>query len=684
MPNHLASESSPYLLQHARNPVEWYPWGEEALARARAEDKPIFLSIGYAACHWCHVMAHESFEDAATAAFMNERFINIKVDREQRPDLDGIYMAAVVALTGSGGWPMSVFLTPDLRPFYGGTYFPPVARYNRPSFRDVLTSLADAWSAQRDEVQRIGAQLQDHLARQAAAQAGGAAFTEEILALAEKNLVDAYDWGYGSWGAAPKFPQAMAIEFLLARAAARGGIEGAGSKAALHALRAMARGGMYDVVGGGFARYSVDNFWRVPHFEKMLYDNALLARAYLHAWQASGDPFYRRIVEETLDFAARELAHPDGGFYSSLDADSEGREGKFYVWTRTEIMEQLPESGEFFEAAYGITDKGNWEGKTVLQRALDDASLAARFKLDREAVAVKLAECHAGLLSARSKRIRPATDDKALTAWNGLMLAALAEAGRVLHDTDAGLRYTAAAIRNADFLLARLRADGKLRRSWRDGKTTHEVFLEDYAALILGLLELYQTDFNNKWFVAAMELADEMARRFNDPAGGFFDTPSDGERLLVRPKDIQDNATPSGNALAAEALLKLAALTDRGDLRDLAERALGQAALFAAQHPTGFARWLWAGQFAAGKIRQAALILNGDEQNERALIETTFRRYRPNLVVAAARLPVAQDAPALLRGRPLVNGRSAAYVCEEFACLQPVTAPEELSRQLES
>ncbi|MBV6395759.1 MAG: hypothetical protein HFACDABA_01341 [Anaerolineales bacterium] len=694
MPNHLASESSPYLLQHAHNPVDWYPWGDEALARARAEDKPIFLSIGYAACHWCHVMAHESFEDNITAAYMNERFVNIKVDREQRPDLDGIYMAAVVALTGSGGWPMSVFLTPDLRPFYGGTYFPPAPRYNMPSFRDVLTSLADAWTNQRDEIERVGAQLKERLMRQSATQTSASTFTPELLAVAEKNLVDSYDWGYGGWGAAPKFPQTMAIEFLLARAAMGGEVEGAGSRAALHALQAMARGGMYDVVGGGFSRYSVDTFWRVPHFEKMLYDNALLARAYLHAWQISGDPFYRRIVEETLDFAARELTHPDGGFYSSLDADSEGEEGKFYVWTKEEIREALFDNSEieFFEAAYGITDAGNWEGKTVLQRTLDDASLATRFKINVEAVPIKLAECHVKLLSARSKRIRPGTDDKMLTAWNGLMLAAFAEAARVLGDhTKSGRsgmphheRYYELAARNAAFILSRLRPDGILRRSWRDGQTTHEVFLEDYAALILGLLELYQTDFNNQWFVTAMDLADEMTRRFNDPTGGFFDTPGDGETLLVRPKDTQDNATPSGNALAAEALLKLAALTGRGDLRDLGERALGQVARLAVQYPTGFARWLWTGQFAAGKIRQVALILNGDEQNEQALTETLFGRYRPNSVTAATRLPVAQDAPALLHDRPLVNGLSAAYVCDAFACLQPATAPEELSRQLES
>ena len=686
--NRLSSSTSPYLLQHAHNPVDWFPWGEEALGRARAEDKPIFLSIGYAACHWCHVMAHESFEDHVTAAFLNENFICIKVDREERPDLDGIYMSAVVALTGSGGWPMSVFLTPDLRPFYGGTYFPPKARYNMPSFRDVLTSLVDAWITQRSEINRVGSQLIEHLVRQAVAQASTNGFSIEMLAIAEKNLTDSYDWGYGGWGAAPKFPQAMTIDFLLARSALAAEPQSIKrEQAAIHALTSMARGGMYDVVGGGFSRYSTDNFWRVPHFEKMLYDNALLVRAYLHAWQMTGEASFRRVVEETLDFALRELTHPEGGFYSSLDADSEGEEGKFYVWTRDEIRESLTSESEFFETAYGITDRGNWEGKTVLQRAVDDASLAARFKLDPAAVASKLAGCHAKLLSARTGRIRPGTDNKVLTAWNGLMLAAFAEAARVLGVQDVHRRdaYLDAAARNADFILSRLRPDGKLRRSWRDGKTTEEVFLEDYAALILGLLELYQSDFKNKWFSAAIQLADEMIERFSDPVGGFFDTPSDAKSLLVRPKDVQDNATPSGNALAVEALLKLSMLSERGDFRDKAEESLRLVTGFAAQYPTGFARWLGAAQIAIGKVKQVALVFGQDEEHAQAMVETTFGRYRPNMVVAGSRFPVQDDAPSLLKDRPLLaSQKSAAYVCEGFVCLQPAGSTEDLARQLDS
>ncbi|MGB8980371.1 MAG: thioredoxin domain-containing protein, partial [Anaerolineales bacterium] len=462
MTNQLINESSPYLLQHADNPVNWYPWGDEALTKARTENKPIFLSIGYAACHWCHVLAHESFEDEEIAAFMNEHFVNIKVDSEERPDIDAIYMQATVAMTGSGGWPMSVFLTPDLKPFYAGTYFPPVPRHNLPAFRDLLAGIARAWKEEPDEIASVSGQVSGHLqAAMSSDPAGNTTLTQDDLDTAVKSLNESYDWGYGGWGAAPKFPQPMTIEFLLRRHAA-GNPEAL--KPAVHALKAMSRGGMYDVVGGGFSRYSVDNFWRVPHFEKMLYDNAQLARAYLHAWQITKEPHFKQVVIETLDFVARELTHPAGGFYSSLDADSEGEEGKFYAWTLEEIREVLGTDSDFFEAACGITPRGNWEGRTVLQRALDDASLAARFQLDPEAVPARLAGAHSRLLSARASRVRPGTDDKILTAWNGLMLAALAEAGRSLDDSELQHKYLVLATRNADFLLDALRPEAQLKR----------------------------------------------------------------------------------------------------------------------------------------------------------------------------------------------------------------------------
>ena len=678
--NRLSNSASPYLLQHANNPVDWHPWGEEALSKAKEENKPIFLSVGYAACHWCHVMAHESFEDEQTAAYLNERFVNIKVDREERPDIDGIYMRAVVAMTGSGGWPLSVFLTPDLKPFYAGTYFPPVRRYNMPSFMEVLSGLANAWENDRGQIEEVGEKIVERLQYQNQTKAGGLLTREHFNAIA-KSLTDSYDWGYGGWGSAPKFPQAMALEFLLQHSVFNKTDER--FKLINHCLNAMARGGMYDVVGGGFSRYSTDNFWRVPHFEKMLYDNALLVRAYLRAWQEVKEPAFKQVVTETLDFIQREMTHERGGFFSSLDADSEGVEGKFYVWNLDEIREALKEDSEFFEAAYGVSAKGNWEGKTVLQRALDDSSLAARFKLDPKTVTAKLTGCHSRLLAVRARRIRPQTDDKIITAWNGLTLAAFAEAARAIGNDELSRRYSASAIRNADFLLTALRPGGQLRRSWREGKITNAVFLEDYAALTLGLLELYQTDFNDKWFASAVELADEMLEKFSDPDGGFFDTPNDGEAPLIRPKDIADNATPSGSALACEALLKLAALTGGGKYRDLAEQALTTASEPALRYPLGFARWLSAAEYAQAKTNQIAILGETRDENFERLLQVIRAKYRPGVVTAASVFPPQQNAPALLKGRELKNGRTTAYLCKGFVCKTPVNDPQALAKQLE-
>lgn len=684
MPNHLIDENSPYLLQHANNPVDWYPWGEEALTKARTENKPIFLSIGYAACHWCHVMAHESFEDDETASFMNEHFINIKVDREERPDLDSIYMQAVVAMTGSGGWPMSIFLAPNLEPFYSGTYFPPVRHYNMPAFKDVLSGLAHAWKNDRSEIEKVGEQIRGHLQHQNKNEKSNLLSQEHLDAIANA-ITTSYDWGFGGWGDAPKFPQAMALEFLLQHATlskTHTNVKENILKLITHCLHAMSRGGMYDVVGGGFSRYSTDKFWRVPHFEKMLYDNALLVRAYLHAWQVTKEPAFKRIVEETLDFTLREMTHEQGGFYSSLDADSEGEEGKFYVWSLDEIRDVLKDDSEFFEAAYGVSVHGNWEGKTVLQRTLDDASLAARFKLDLEAVPVKLAESHSKLLTVRALRVRPGIDDKILTAWNGLMLAAFAEVSRVLDNKT----YRLMATRNANFLLSALRPnpDGGLRRAWRDGTSTSVVFLEDYAALILGLLELYQTDFDNKWFKSACELADEMIDKFGDQNGGFFDTPHNGEVLLIRPKDIQDNATPSGNALACEALLKFASFTDNGKNRDLAEQALALIGDSALRYPLGFARWLSAAENAQGNMKQVAVMGEAGEENFERMLKVIRAEYRPGVVVAASSYPPSKDAPALLNDRTLINGKASAYVCESFVCKRPTNESETLNTQLKT
>ncbi|MGC1378922.1 MAG: thioredoxin domain-containing protein [Anaerolineales bacterium] len=678
MPNHLISENSPYLLQHAHNPVEWYPWGEEALARARAENKPIFLSIGYAACHWCHVMEHESFEDPETAALMNANFVNIKVDREERPDLDSIYMQATTAMTGSGGWPMSVFLTPDLRPFYAGTYFPPVPRYNMPSFKDVLFSLANAWREERGEVDRVSNQVIQHIQPQIQSAENAQNITKETLEAAAQSLLEAYDWGYGGWGSAPKFPQPMTIEYLLRRASTASPQREQTLKAAAHALSAMSRGGMYDVGGGGFARYSMDNTWKTPHFEKMLYDNAQLALAYLHGYLLTGNAKFRSVCEETLNFIRREMTHPGGGFYSSLDADSEGEEGKFYVWTQGELQSALGPDFDFFKAAYGITPLGNWEGKTILQRALDDSTLAARFKLDPETASAKLAGCHSRLLTARAARTRPGTDDKVLAMWNALTLSAFAEAARYLDRPD----YLETAIRNARFLLDNLYVDGRLLRSWRAGQAKHNAYLEDYAGLIHALLALYQSDPNPAWYTAALKLADEMVAHYADSHGGFFDTRDDHETLLIRPKDIQDNATPSGNALAATTLLELAAYGDRPAWRNLAEDMLAAILDSALRYPTAFAQWLCAADFAVGPTREVAIVGDPGDAKTQALLKALWKSYRPRQVAAISADPPESGAPALLRERPLLNNQPTAYICQGFVCLQPVNSPDEVEVQL--
>jgi hypothetical protein len=682
MPNHLAQENSPYLLQHAANPVDWYPWGHEALARAHVENKPIFLSIGYAACHWCHVMAHESFEDQETAALLNRYFVSIKVDREQRPDLDSIYMQATTALTGSGGWPMSVFLTPDLRPFYAGTYFPPVRRYNLPAFNEILLGLARLWAEDPGEVDRVATQVLEHISSSTPSPAVTPP-TAELLEGAERLLIDSYDREHGGWGRAPKFPQPMSIEFLLRRAARRVPSHAAALDAALHALKAMARGGLYDVVGGGFCRYSTDEYWRVPHFEKMLYDNAQLALAYLHAWQLTRDPLFKRVAVETLDFVQREMMDAAGGFFSSLDADSDGVEGKFYVWTKQELRLALPLDAEFelFSAAYGVTDAGNWEGKLVLQRSLDDASLASMFRTDPQHVADVLAACHSRLLGVRAARVRPALDDKILTAWNGLALQAFAEASRFIDEPIRRSAYLDVATRNASFLLSAWQTGGQLRRSWRRGSPSREVFLDDYGSLILGLLALYQSDFQGTWFVAAQALSGDMIESFSDNQGGFFDTAEDAESLLLRPKDLQDNATPSGNALACEALLRLAAFTGNSSYRDHAELALRLVLDSASSHPMAFARWLSAADFALGEEQQLALVYSSPLQAG-PFLDTANAEFRPNLVIAASTYPPADTAPPLLAGRPLVGGQPTAYVCEHFACKLPVNTPDELRKLL--
>ena len=677
MTNNLAGEISPYLLQHAQNPVNWYPWGPDALEKARLEDKPIFLSIGYAACHWCHVMAHESFENPKTAAYMNENFINIKVDREERLDIDSIYMRAVVEMTGQGGWPLSVFLTPEGKPFFGGTYFPPVRRYRMPAFIEVLQSVAQAWKVDRGEINQSAAQISQHLLLLAQPEIENHALLPETFQGAFHALVQSYDREHGGWGRAPKFPQPMVIEFLLRRS-----LHGNSHAIdfATHTLRAMAKGGMYDVVGGGFARYSTDDNWRVPHFEKMLYDNAQLARVYLHAYLLTQQASFRRVAEEAFDFVLRELTHPHGGFFSSLDADSEGQEGKYYFWTKSEIEALFtdPQDLDLFEAAYAITPEGGFEDAIVLQRSLDDASLASKFKFREQEVDEKLQRLHHILLEARQKRVRPAIDDKVLVSWNGLMLAGFAEAARFLHRVD----YLQAAVKNAGFILSSLCIKNRLLHSWRNGQARQNAYLEDYGALIQGLLALYQSDPDPTWYSAAVSLAGEMIAHYTDPQGGFFDTSDDHEAMLLRPKDLQDNATPCGNSLAAGALLQLSAYTANGEWRDTAEHMLESIQTQTARHPTAFAGWLQNMDFAVGPVYEVAILGSLTDPATQSLVEVLWSTYRPNLVSALAPYPPAPDAPPLLQDRSLQSGQPTAYVCQRFVCQKPVNDPVELAKQL--
>ncbi len=663
MPNHLANETSPYLLQHAGNPVDWYPWGDEALQTARDEDKPIFLSIGYSACHWCHVMAHESFEDERVADVLNEHFVSIKVDREERPDLDRIYMSAVQALTGSGGWPMSVFLTPDGHPFYGGTYFPPAPRYGMPSFTDVLQGIIDAWHNRRQELVSSGQRLVTAIQREGTVTAGAKRkeLKRETLDAAFHNLQQRFDQRHGGWNGAPKFPQPMALEFLLQYHHTTGDDDALGL--VTQTLEAMGRGGMYDQLGGGFHRYSVDDHWLVPHFEKMLYDNSQLARVYLHAWQVTGNELFRTITEEILDYVVREMTDPMGGFYSTQDADSEGEEGKFFVWTPDEIRSVLGDDADAFMAAYGVTRHGNFEGKNILEFVgpmdLRPALANARHRL----------------YEAREKRVHPGRDEKVLTSWNGLMLAPFAEAARALDRDD----YREVAERNADFLLHEMRQEnGRLLRTWKEGEAKLNGYLEDYAYLIEGLLELYQTTFDARWFVAAQELAETMITHFQAPDGGFFDTSDDHETLITRPRDLQDNATPSGNAMAVTALLKLAGFTNELRYVDVAHRALAQVQSMMAQYPLGFGQWLQAQTHTLSQPREIAIVGELEAEDSQALLAVAQDGYRPFQVVALGAPSIQSPAVPLLRDRGLVDGRPAAYVCVNFTCRMPVTEPDAL------
>jgi uncharacterized protein YyaL (SSP411 family) len=684
--NRLASETSPYLLQHAGDPVDWHPWGPEALGQARERDLPVFLSVGYAACHWCHVMHRESFADPDTARMLNDGFVSIKVDREERPDVDALYMDALQAMTGGGGWPMSVFLTPNGLPFHAGTYYPDAPRHGMPAFRQVLAAVSDAWRDRRAEVESGAARLAGAVADGQRAPVGvvGAGPSDDGTAVLDRAtawLLERFDPHIGAWGGAPLFPQPMVIEHLL-RESVRTGNDRARA-VACRVLDAMADGGIHDQLGGGFARYATDAWWLVPHFEQMLYDNAQLALAYLHAWQATGDVRHREVVTQTLAFLERDLlvTDPDGivGFAASLDADTEGVEGATYVWTQAEIRAVLGDAdAALFEAAYGVTPDGNWEGATVLARVRGDTSLARDRSLATDEVERRLAAARRALLAARAARPQPARDDKVLAAWNGLALRALGEAAQALPD---GARYAALATDVARSLRSRLRtADGRLRRSWKDGRQGPPGVLEDHAHLAAGLLALYQATFDEEWFVWATELMGIAIERFGDAAGGFHDTADDATDLFVRPRGVVDGAIPSGNAMAATVLADLHALTSDAVWAHWGEPSTRRMGAAAAEHPTAFPQWLAAISRWALPMDEIAITGDPDDGRTRALLGVVRDGLRPWQVVALAADPGSSAIPLLQAREP--RSEPVAWVCRGGACRLPTPSPEALRTQL--
>jgi uncharacterized protein len=659
--NRLADETSPYLRQHADNPVDWYAWGDEAFAAARAADKPVLLSVGYSSCHWCHVMAHESFEDAEIAALMNDLFVNIKVDREERPDVDEIYMEAVQAMTGQGGWPMTVFMTPDGRPFFGGTYFPRSRRGGMIAFPELCRRVDELWRTRRDDLETQAGQLTGALGRSALLDPGDDAPGAGALEAALRDLGEQHDAVAGGFGTAPKFPQAMSLDVLV-RSLARGGDDDAVRAIVETSLDAMASGGIYDHLGGGFARYAVDQVWLVPHFEKMLYDQALLARAYLHAWQVTGLDRYRQVLDETVGYVLRDLRHADGGFYSAEDADSEGEEGRFYVWTPDQVVAALDDDTPLADEAmafYGVSPGGNFEGRTILNR------LAHRGELARPP---RVEEARRRLFDARSQRVRPGLDDKVLTEWNALMLAVLAEAAGATGRAD----WLDAAVANAGFLAGSLRrADGRWLRSWQaDGGARHLAFAADHAALVDAFTRVAEVTGDARWIAEARTTADALLDLFWDAErGGVFTTGSDAEALITRNKDLMDNATPSANSLAALGLLRLAALTGEARYRNQADQILRLAGPLASRHPTAFGYLLVAIDLAAHGIDE--VVVTGDRPD---LVEVAQRMFLPGAVLAWGE---RYDSP-LWAGRE----DGAAYVCRDYACQLPAHDTATLTEQL--
>ena len=708
--NRLAKEKSPYLLQHQHNPVDWMPWGVEAFGRAKKEGKPIFLSIGYSTCHWCHVMAHESFEDETTAKYMNENFVCIKVDREERPDVDKVYMTFVQATTGSGGWPMSVWLTPELKPFIGGTYFPPQDRGGRPSFRNILARIADGWKNDRDGIVKHG----DEVAKQLSEVAAGAKSAAEkpgraSLAAGLGQLAKRFDDEHGGFGSSPKFPQPSIINFLLRMSVPHG--SGAtpeseqhdrelARKMALFTLEKMAAGGMHDHVGGGFHRYSVDTFWHIPHFEKMLYDQAQLARAYVDAFQLTHDARWEKIARNVLDYVLRDMTDKDGGFYSAEDADSllahgkpEHGEGAFYVWTKTEIEGLLGAEAALFEKFYGVETDGNspvgsdpmheFTGKNTLIQRLTISDAAKLFKRTEAWIEISLNSSLEKLFTERVKRPKPHLDDKIITAWNGLMISALSRAAQVLDDP----RYLAAAQRSAKFIRENLWRDGALIRSFRHGPSNVAAFADDYAALIAGLLDLYEADFDTAWLQWAVELQAKMDAQFLDKEhGGYFQTAPSAADILFRSKEDYDGAEPAPSSLAAANLLRLAQLTNSAGLRERAEKTIASAADQLARLPSAMTQMLCAVDASLAKPRQIVIAGKRDAADTKALLREVRAVFSPNQIVLLADGAATQEwlgaRLEFLRGVSPVDGKAAAYVCENFTCKAPITEPAKLRELL--
>jgi uncharacterized protein YyaL (SSP411 family) len=672
--NALANETSPYLLQHAHNPVDWYPWSEEALDKAKREDKPILLSIGYSACHWCHVMAHESFEDEETARLMNEDFINIKVDREERPDLDSIYMTAVQLTTGRGGWPMTVFLTPDQVPFFCGTYFPREDHYGMPSFRRVLQSVSSAYREKKDALNQEGNAIAAEMRKMDAAGVSPAALEPAILDCAAHELGRNYDARNGGFGHAPKFPPSMALSLLM-RSYRRTG-EARNLDMVAHTLDRMAAGGMYDQIGGGFHRYSVDAEWLVPHFEKMLYDNALLSRAYLDGYLLTGSDRYRRVAEEILNYVMREMTSPEGGFYSAQDADSEGKEGVFFLWTADEVHSILgEEAGALFNSYFGITPEGNFEGKNILNIPRSADMVARLNRVSEEELLAIVQQGKRKLFQIRESRVKPGRDEKILTAWNGLMLRSFAEASQVLERED----YRAVAAKNAEFLLSQLYRGGRILRSYKDGQARLNGYLDDYACLIDGLISLHEATFDSRWIHAAVEIAETMIGRFWDPqAKNFYFTSRDHETLLHRPKELMDSAVPSGNSVAVHGLLRLGKLSGESSYSDYAVMVLESLGGLMAQQPGAFPNLLCALDFHLGNPKEIAVVGNPEDEKTRQLLRTIFGLYLPNKVMACG----MGGGVFLLENRMQIDGVPTVYVCENFTCGLPVTTSEELIKRL--